>query len=62
MIEPGALFASITVLLEDMHGVAVSGQASDLSIDEGAAFVAILRTGIASLERQVTAASKALNQ
>ena len=62
MINPGAQFASITAMLEDMHGVAVNGQAKDLTSDEGAAFVAILRIGIARLERQIASTSEAFDR
>lgn len=61
MIDLIQAFATITAMIEDMHGVAVNGQAKDLSPDEGMAFVAMLRSEIAGLELQVTAVSEAFN-
>lgn len=45
------LFADITMVLEDLHGVAVEGQRSDLSPDMQAALLSSVRTGIRRASR-----------
>ena len=57
----GALFAIMTARLEDMHAMAVEGQASGLSRDEGLSLVAVLRTSIGRLERDLIATNRVLN-
>jgi hypothetical protein len=51
MSAPAALFAEITAVLEDMHGVAVEGQSSALAEVEGWALLAALRDGVQRIGR-----------
>lgn len=52
------VFVAITALLEDLHAVAVEGQATNLSSDETLALIALLRDGAAQLMGAVVAARK----
>lgn len=61
-MDVGAVFANNTAMIEDMHGVAVNEQSKDLFPDEAIAFFAMLLSEIAGLERQVAAASEALQR
>lgn len=56
----GAHFAVITAMLEDMHAVAVEGQAPGISTDEGSVLLASLRGGVEQLLRQLTDTASAL--
>jgi len=47
-------FADVTAVLEDMHGIAVEGQAKDLTPDMQAALLMSLRSSLADLRRLVT--------
>ena len=44
-------FADITAVLEDMHGIAVEGQAKDLTPDMQGALLMSLRSSLADLQR-----------
>ncbi len=46
----GELFADLTMALEDMHGVAVDGQARDLTPDAALALLERLRVALVILE------------
>ncbi len=45
------LFADVTALIEDLHGVAVEGQAQGVSPDMARVLVGNLRSGIRRLDR-----------
>jgi len=47
-------FADVTAALEDMHGVAVEGQAKDLTPDMQGALLMSLRSSLADLQRLLT--------
>ncbi|MEP0189755.1 MAG: hypothetical protein ABJP70_01235 [Erythrobacter sp.] len=46
MTETAELFARFTCVIEDMHGIAVEGQAADLPDEASKALAAHLTTGI----------------
>jgi hypothetical protein len=56
---PGALFASIIALLEDMHAVAFEGQAKSLAEDERLVLLRALRAAMVRLQRKLNAAGPA---
>lgn len=47
----GRLFADVTALIEDLHAVAVEGQAQGLSPDIVRVLVGNLRSGVKRLDR-----------
>jgi len=47
-------FADVTAVLEDMHGIAVEGQAKDLTPDMQSALLMSLRSSLADLQRLLT--------
>ena len=47
-------FADLTAVLEDMHGIAVEGQAKDLTPDMQGALLTALRSSLADLQRSLT--------
>ncbi len=46
MTETAELFAGMTCVIEDMHGIAIEGQAADLSVEANKALAAHLTTGL----------------
>lgn len=46
MIDTADLFASMTCQIEDLHGIAVEGQAADLPKEASRAFAVLLATGL----------------
>ena len=56
------LFADVTALIEDMHGIAAEGQAQDVSPDMVRVLVGNLRSGVSRLDgttRRIIAALEA---
>lgn len=46
MIEPAKLFAQMTCQIEDLYGIAVEGQVTDLPDEASRAFAVLLATGL----------------
>lgn len=46
MIDTAELFARMTCQIEDLHGIAVEGQAADLPKEASRAFADLLATGL----------------
>lgn len=53
MKSPSNLFADVTAILEDLHGLAVEGQSVNLHDHARRVLVADLTTGIARLQRKL---------
>lgn len=54
------LFADVTALLEDMHGIAVEGQRSDNPVEMQLALASSLRPGIVRLDKALIAVGLAI--
>ncbi|PTS83273.1 hypothetical protein DBR17_08520 [Sphingomonas sp. HMWF008] len=60
MTPAACAFAQLTAAIEDLHSIAVNGQAPDLAADEGWALLASLRDGVQRLSRLMVDAASAL--
>ena len=62
MSRARAIFAAITALLEDMHGVAVEGQVPALPPEAGRSLVSALQADARRLERKIADAGARLGR
>jgi hypothetical protein len=61
MTSVAALFAEVTGKLEDLHAIAIEGQASDELTDMRWALLGFMGVGLSDLEMAVQAIREALN-
>lgn len=62
MNPASSIFAIITALLEDMHSIAIEGQAPGISGPEVRALVAVLHHGVVTIGERLDDVKRALRQ
>jgi hypothetical protein len=60
MKDPRRLFAKLTTTIEDLHGIAVDGQAPDLSVDIQLSLLASIKVAIANVAEVMTQISDSI--